>query len=861
VGVVTVLAWRALRRHVTALVAVAAVVAVGVGAALASAEIADRTERSYVDYLRRAEVADLVVNPTLDTTRTRLLFESTPGVRVVTTDSMLTATADDGAPRPQLAVEAGFLQVRMSPDGRYVEQDRPVVRAGRLPRSGAEAFVNEEAADELDVDMGDTMPLAFWEASFSGPGSRPDPGPVEPLGRVRVRVVGVGTFADEVLPDRLFPRPRVLVTPEVGEPYSCTIANPVPNDTRTLEELGAALIPDGCAVGGTFYSLRLVGGRDSAPAVADALARRFREENERLPVAMRNADVGYFLAPAFTADDVEQVRQSLSPVVTSLRAFAIAAGLTTIAVALLLIVRHVRGRDVEVAIWRSIGMSRTQRGVAVILPAVAAVVAGFVGALLVAYTTSPLGPLASARTVDPHPSPGLSSAIALPAVGALVAALVGVALVAAGATGRSVDTSIDGVAQRPFVPPGRPALALGVRAAVAGRGAVALLGGAVMAVGAVVATLVFSTSVIGLVETPARFGWSFDAAVLVNGGFGGIDIDAVASSLDRPGVDGWGVGAVTGGLSVNGVTLPFLASRIGLDDLVASTMSSGDPPRRDDEIAIGARTARALDLDVGDRVHVVTAYGERRATISGLAVLPHIGQLETDPTSLGTGVLVPSAFFEAIVTGAEADIGMPADEIADSLGSFVAIDLADGVDAAEFVDDLEDDLATWDPSGITPLTFSAPVRPPTVVDLADTREVPLLLAGVLAVALVASVVAGVAAGTRARGGELAVFRALGGTPRQLRASVRSHAVTVVAVALGFGLPIGIALGRVSFLAFIRDLGAAPIIDVPLLPIAALAGAVVVVGLVAAVVPAHRAARPARTLEVLREGSDVRPVTR
>src|SRR4030095_5255331 len=100
--------------------------------------------------------------------------------------------------------------------------------------------------------------------------------------------------------------------------------------------------------------------------------------------------------------------------------------------------------------------------------------------------------------------------------------------------------------------------------------------------------------------------------------------------------------------------------------------------------------------------------------------------------------------------------------------------------------------------------------------------------------------AGIASGIRARRRELAVLRALGGTPRQIRASVRWHAIALVAVGLVVGLPVGVVVGRVAFGAFARDLGAAPRPFVPLLLVIVIVVVVLATGLAASVVPAQRA---------------------
>src|SRR5688500_1961261 len=72
------------RRALASLGAVALLMAVGVGAGLASVEVAARTERAYPEYLRTAAVGALVVNPGLDTVEAEEMIRSLPGVQSVT---------------------------------------------------------------------------------------------------------------------------------------------------------------------------------------------------------------------------------------------------------------------------------------------------------------------------------------------------------------------------------------------------------------------------------------------------------------------------------------------------------------------------------------------------------------------------------------------------------------------------------------------------------------------------------------------------------------------------------------------------------------------------------------------------------
>jgi hypothetical protein len=399
---------------------------------------------------------------------------------------------------------------------------------------------------------------------------------------------------------------------------------------------------------------------------------------------------------------------------------------------------------------------------------------------------------------------------------------------------------------------GSPSFALGIRAATRSRGAAALLAGSVVAVASVAATAVFSASVVHFVDTPALFGWSYETGALVNFGYGPANLDAVTVTLDRPEVERWGIAAMSGGMSVNEQSLPFIAPRRGFEDLISqSTLITGHLPRAADEIALGAKTAADLDVDVGDEVAVNMPNGEQQGRVTGLVVLPAIGPFEADRASLGTGVLVSEAFIESILDQAKAQTGRSGADLADEFASFVAIDFADGADPDVVMAELESQLPSWDPYNMAPLVFTRPVRPATVVDVESMRRVPVLLAGAFALTMAASVVAGIASGTRARRRELAVVRALGATPRQIRASVRWHSVVVVALGLAVGLPVGIIVGRITFAAFARDLGVAPRPLVPLLLPVVMVGVVVAIAWVASIIPARRAVGGGEAVDALR----------
>ena len=418
------------RRNSAPLAASALVLIFGVGAGLTSIEVAHRTERAYPDYLRSAEVGDLVVNPSVSTAVAEMAIRSAPGVRRVTSDSLLTVQLADR--------RSNYVVGRMSTDGRYLTQDQPAVHEGRMIESGREIFVSKETADEAGLVVGDTVMLTFYSPQFTtGDG---EVTPEVRLGTEDVRVVGIGVLPDEVLPDELYPRQRILVSPAVAAEYDCIFETPDQLDPRPLAEILPDLFPSDCTTSYRYFSIQAEGGAEGAKAVAEAIAERFGELNEQLPAAFRENNIGYEAIVSFTAEDARRVDQSLSPVVTALRGFGIVAGFTTVGVVLLLVVRMLHRRERDVGVWHSLGMSTRRRTIALAVPAAGALVVGVVGSLLVAWLASSIGPIASARAVVPHRSRGLSSAVLVPLVGWVVVFGLGLASVGPPDLGPSVGS-------------------------------------------------------------------------------------------------------------------------------------------------------------------------------------------------------------------------------------------------------------------------------------------------------------------------------------------------------------------------------------------------------------------------------------
>ena len=425
----------------------------------------------------------------------------------------------------------------MSHDGRYVDQDRPAVESGRMIRSGKEAFLSRGAAATLGVAVGDTLPVTFVQ---EGPMGSDVTAPPRPFGTVRVRVVGVGVFPDEVLADELFPAETVLVTSEVARPFDCDRPHPDADDQRPSrssrrDQPSRVLSP-------VSVLLAAGTGRGRRRGTARRRVRDPLPPGEHAPAAFDAGQQhrlrGHPVVP--TRIDAARVRKSLSPVVTALGVFGLVAATATIAVVLLLVGRILRRRKDDVRRVARAGHLHRRSG------ARARAATGGChrrrprrfGRVWHGWRPHGTGRQRQGRRA---PQPRALSITAVLAVAAATVLLgIGVSVVAH-RVARSVAAAPH--VRGPPILPRRarsPALTLGLRAATVGGAANALLAGVSIAVAAVTATLVFSASLVSLSRHSREFGWPFDVGALVNAGYGPTNLDEVAKTLDRPDVEGVG---------------------------------------------------------------------------------------------------------------------------------------------------------------------------------------------------------------------------------------------------------------------------------------------------------------------------------
>lgn len=843
-GWFALVARRTLRRRIGAHALVAMVVALGFGVAIGAVAVADATDRAYPDYVRDAHVNRLVVNPSVATPEVAAAIRGFDGVSAVHTDDMFFgsfAAAEPGTLPELLASPHSedelWMQVRGSVDGRYADTDRPAVTQGRLPTGSLEVFVSDEFRRPLEqivehpVELGDVLDLAFWPAGLDR--AEVEPSRVfEPLGVERLRVVGFGHLPDEVVPAELFPRQRVVVSPDVARRYACEFD--LANDP--LVTMGLDVRAD-CSTQYRYFSLDVA----DDPAVASSVRSQFEDAAEALaagiPQELREVGAGYYFIAQNRDDADAAVLQMTRPPVAVLVVFAILAALVTLTVAGFAMVRLARRAWGDVASLRPLGATRRELAAVLGAPLAAWSLLGLVGAVGVAAAISTVGPVGRVSVLGSDGHVRLPVHIVVPMAAVtlvlLLAATAIVGWVVSGTHLGSARRSVGAPWSARVVQLGRrPATGLGMRSALGGatRSDVAVLASSVVVVAVTAACVVFGVNLSSLASDSERYGWEWDAAAVIGGGYGDGEpaaIDATLADDDR--VESYSLLAFDSAARLDGDPLPLIA---GFRDRspISLPVISGRMPVAAGEVLVGRASAEAIGLAVGDVVPIevpgaAVELGFREATVVGIGVLPTLGQIEADVTGLGRGAY--------LVVDGEPPVGVAA---------FVGIELADGVDPAVFMGSIGEQLPTWSEWDEAPITYTRPVRPPDVVNVGEMRNAPLVLGAVLGLALLLGSTLAVSVSVRERRREFAVLRSLGFVRRELIATVRWQAITTAFLGVLIGLPLGIVAGRVAWRGFASGIGVVPAAEIPVVWVTALAAAVVALTLLAAVVPGRLAAR-------------------
>lgn len=501
---------RWLRQRWTAMLPLAMLVAVGTTGSLVALGAAQRTDTAYADYLVRARVADVVINPTVQTAEIDAEIRRLPGVASIARDALFNTIVDgDGW---QESTEFTGLYLSGSVDGRYTDIDLPIVREGRLPSGPAEAFVNTDLAELHGIGVGDELRVTFMSAYGSW---FPERGPGDPIAVESVTVAGIGTFPGEVLPDGLYPRSRVLLSPDLAARYDCLYA--IPPAAASLEVAAVVMFPrDGCSTAYSFYSVSFGGDDRSVAAALDVFGQVAAEMTGALPPALAEEGVAYRLIATTTAHERDRVNRSTQPTVAALAVLGVFAAATTLVLAGLTIGRELRRAGETQSRWWFLGVPARERGVVVIVPMLLAIVAGLLVALAATWTLSPIGPVGTVATVDPSPARTVASwswiAFAALATVQVAGAATLTWLAARRVRPGPLRPHRAAAGARLVRSSNRPEVAEGARVALSGSGGSGMVVGAgAVGTAVFVAAAVFGAGLTSLMSTPAKYGWPWDA--------------------------------------------------------------------------------------------------------------------------------------------------------------------------------------------------------------------------------------------------------------------------------------------------------------------------------------------------------------
>ena len=702
---------------------------------------------------------------------------------------------------PEVATAARAIFAYIGDSGALIAADgrlgrdvnRPKLVRGRLPRPDRidEVAIGFERARLAGWDVGTSMPLI--EERYAAEAARAG------IRNIRLRVVGIVAVPGDFPP--LEPaRPSMYLTPAFHRAYA---------DSSLLDGAGRAVIA------------RLRRGADDLPA--------FRARLERLA---GGATVSIAERPAQTRD----AERPLELQAAALWVFAALLALTGVLVASQTLARQAFAEAADHAALRAVGMTRRQLWAVGLLRALAIGAAGAVVAVVLAVALSPLTPIGTlARTAEPDPGIRIDALVL--SLGASGTILITVLLAApaawVAARGRLAAAADGGSAVARTLSRLRASAALvtGVRMALEpGRGHSAVpvrttIAGVTVSVMVFAAALTFGSSSGHLLDTPRLYGWTWDVA-LANFEAPGLDAHGRRVLERDPAIASFSIGTLEEPLEIDGRPVDTMALE-PVRGSVLPPVVEGRAPAASGEIVLGAKTMRSLGVEIGDRVTVGNGTRTLPMQVVGRGVVP---ATLNNTARLGRGALILSRDARRLEPGAT--------------GSDIVLQLAPGARGPDLVARLQERIRTHD-------LYEVPLQKPLdLVDFGRVRELPFVLAGLLAVLAAATLAHVLLSAVRRRRRELAVLKALGFVRAQVRTVVVAQSLTYACIALLVGVPLGVAAGRFAWNVFAERQGVVAEVVVPVPALAIVVPVALLLAVALALVPARRAAAT-RPGEVLR----------
>jgi len=470
---------------------------------------------------------------------------------------------------------------------------------------------------------------------------------------------------------------------------------------------------------------------------------------------------------------------------------------------------------------------------------------GAVGAVLIAFALSPLTPVGEARLAEPSTGFAFDPLVLL--LGALATMVVVVVLgiwpsVRASRVHIGDERAFDGhqslIAAHVASAGAPPSAVIGIHHALErGRGAASVpvgtaLFGTVLAVLSLCATAVFGASLSHLTATPALYGEDYQVLFANNAETGG-NPAAEEAVLERdPAITGIMFGT-RAEVSINGVSVFALAGKAVRGALLLSKVS-GRLPVAAHDIALGTTTMHQVGAGIGSTVHVTVQVPTGGTRTGGFRVVGTV----SFPGQFGLGGLGTGAAFT--IAGYLNALCPSGPTQAECQRKFHTV--RQGAVLAEAIPGPKGQVAVDHILSAFPNTAGRPTTPISLVNFGEAVNFPLILGLMLALFGAATLLHLLVVSVARRRREMGLLKALGLVNGQVGAAVCWQATTVALMGIVVGIPLGVAVGQLVWRAFATNLGAVPVVTVPVWLIAALGAGVLVVANLLAIAPALAAAR-------------------
>jgi hypothetical protein len=837
------LAWyrfRATLRHrLGGYIALAVLIGLIGGIAMASITAARRTDSSYPDYLASTNPSGLIIQPNSNGAQGETAAQAyrlyqglltelrhLPHVRALATaDAFYAATLTPHGGYGTVL----FTQVQLvaSSDGMFASQDRLTIVQGRKAVRPDEVVATSRAAATLHLHVGSRLPVGIWAPS-------PSRGLPPFYRKLDLTVTGIGVVSTQVVQDDIDSQRTGFL---IGTPA-----------------LDREFVP--CCVATSYVGLRLANGGYDA-----AVGQEYVNLTSTSPYFAGGAAQLLQLLEVYDTSAIEaEAQRAIHPEAIALGVFGLIAGLAALIIGAQSISRQLRTAGDDAEILRALGAGPTTATADGVLGILAAVVAGALLAVAIAIGLSPFSLFGPVRQAEP--GRGIYLDWTVLALGALVlvlvlggaAALIGYRQAPHRAAARQRPASRGSAVVRAGLGAGLGAAGVaGLRFALEpGRGRTAVpvrsvLTGAVLAVLVVAATLTFGASLSYLVSRPALYGWDFNYALYSTDGWGPFPPSFTTPLLRRDRLVAASTGVYFLTVQVDQQTVPAILSPTR--PAIGPRILTGHGLEGPGQVVLGPGTLAQLHKQVGDEVtlQLGPVIRDARLRIVGTAALPALGDTLGIHPSLSTGAILPTG----VVSTAALHEGGP-----DYGPNAILVRLRPGVSQAAGLRSLQQIASAYNqlvhsppivaqigPEALELVANVLPVqRPAEIVNYKSMGTMPVILAGGVAAGAVAALGLALIASVRRRRRDLALLKTLGFTRRQLAATIAWQSTVIAVGGVIVGVPVGIAAGRWLWILFAHSLSAVPDPVIPAASVALAALAALVLANLIAALPGRAAAR-------------------